>query len=513
MKKTHIGQTRAERGGRQVIAGAAPADAAMEFKLIPRGDIDPSKTNPRKHFDEDYLQQLAASIREKGIVEPLVVRPKGKRFELVVGECRHRAAVIAQLEELPCVVRELTVEQAMEIQIIENLHRQDLTPLEEAAGFRALIKTNPDKHSATTLAARVGKSPSWVWDLMKLLDLIPEAKKLLDEGLMTVNHAIPIARLTPAQQNRVITNGLFVSETASLKFDDDPEKVPGKYDQLKAKTVRELAQWIALYIRFDVKHAAAAAPLLFETTAEKVDEAAALPGRGKKVVAITRLSYVQPEAKDESDKTFLDGRWLRADGTKKTTHVYPNKWVDSPECNNSVMGVVVVGSGQGEAFKVCIAREKCEIHWGKEIKAKAAREKKSARGKGSTRRATAESKWEAQQRRDQAQRQKREERFKVFGPALKKATLEKLSALPANLPKAVFQKLLKENRLPKDTKPLKLALALVTQDVKGEFSFLNSYRENSMTEWARALGVNVKALEPREAKAQTSGAKQAKPKK
>jgi ParB/RepB/Spo0J family partition protein len=511
--KTHTGASRAQRGGKQVVNhGAAASDA--DYKLIPTLDVVPSKTNPRKHYDETKLLELAASVAEKGIIEPLIVRTlKGRpgKFEIVAGERRHRAAKIATLASIPCLVRTLNDGQAREIQLIENLFRTDLTPLEEAAGFRALIDTNPDKHSATTIAARIGKSPQWVWDLMKLLDLVPEGKKLLDEELITLNHAIPIARLKPEQQNRVITSGLFVDEHASFKFDDDQahDKAPGKYDRLKAKTVREVTEWIARYIRFDVKHAAQAVPLQFEEVAAKVEEAAVLPGRGKKVIAITRLSYVQPEAKDESDKTFLDGRWARADGSAKTTFAPPNKWVDSPECEHSVMGVVVVGPGQGEAFKVCIAREKCEVHWAKEIKKKTANASlKKAGSSGAAGKATKKPQWQIDQERAEELRRKRDERFSVFGPALKKATIEKLEKLPPVLPKAVFAELLKDLQLPKTTKPANLGRALLTLRVKNQFSFMNAHHEPSMVRWAKALRVNVKACEPKkEKKVQTAGAK------
>lgn len=478
---------------------------ANTFKQIARANIVLSKTNPRKHFNQDELRELAASIAEKGIIEPLIVRPKSKsQFELVVGERRYRAAAIAHVTDFPCVVRELSDQAAMDIQIIENLQRKDLTPLEEATAFRALIKSQPDKHSAGSIAARVGKSASWVWDVMKLLDLVPEARKLLDEGRISVNHAIPIARLTPEQQKRVIDpdhGGLFVYEHARhLDFEGNgKEKKTGKYNELKAVSVRELNQWLNDHVRFDAKRAAQAAPLEFEPVTERLEEAAARPGRGKKVIAITREHFVQRSARDQSERTFGPRSWKRADGIKQTTEQgYPPKWIDSPRCEHSVMGCVVVGQGQGEAFEVCIARDRCRVHWGKEIREKAKRQ--NLRDSGKT--AAAESKREAQEQRHRDQEQQREERWKVFGPALKKATFAALDKLPANLPKPLYQKLLTSLQLPKDTKAAELARAIVRRDVRDQFSWLGQYHEPEMISWAKALGVDVKGCEPKSSKEQ-----------
>lgn len=476
------------------------------FKQIPRDFIRPSKTNPRKHFDQTYIEQLAASIADKGIVEPLVVRhakKKGDGYEIVVGECRYRAAGIAKLADLPCIVQDLTDEQAMEIQIIENLHRKDLTPLEEAAGFRALVKSNPDKHSAATIGTRVGKSARWVWDIMKLADLIPEAKQLLDQGIISVNHAIPISRLTELQQAKVIhpqRGGLFTHDNA-FDFSTRSDKTD-PYSSVKPVTVRELNKWIAQNIRFDVDAAAKAAPFQFEEMAEEIAKATEQPGRGKKVVPITRETYVRPEAKDPTGaRTYGPQSWRRADGTKGTTpYGYPTKWKDSPECEHSILGTVVTGPGQGETFKVCIARDKCTVHWGTEIREKARRAKQNTKTKSTP---AKKSSWEIDNERREAAREKAQERWKTFGPALRKATEEKLQALTANVPKHIFQKLLKDLGLPKATQPADVVRALVIQKVANTFRNSNGsyypgeYWEKQMVEWANAIGVNVAALEPK----------------
>jgi ParB family chromosome partitioning protein len=486
-----------------MVQAAATLEKTADFKLVPIANITPSKTNPRTHFNQEYLQQLGDSIAEKGIIEPLIVRPLGAKLEIVAGECRYRSAGLAGLSHLPCLVRSLTDEQALEIQIIENLHRKDLTPLEEASGFRALIKTNPDKHSATTIAARIGKSPTWVWDLMKLLDLVPEAKKLLEAGRMTVNHAILIARLKPDEQKRVIDpddGGLFVGESSLFGDNDDEEDAKDVYADLKPVTVRELQAHIAQHIRFDPHKAAKAAPLLFEEVAQKVDEASAKPGRGKKVISITHNYHVQEDARDPSDRTYSTVSWRRADGTKGTTPdpAHYGKFIDSPKCDYSVLGVVVVGKGYGEAFDVCIARDKCKLHWGKEIAAKAKSQKERlANGHRESLKSDARETAAQKRRREEAEIDNKAQKAALS--SIRKAALAKLETLPQKLPKPVFDRLVEILRdetglrtkkgLTQENLVYTLAIDTAKQDLN------DSYWDDQVIAWAEALGVDVKKLQ------------------
>lgn len=394
------------------------------YERLPLTQIVASKTNPRTHFPEDYIAQLAQSLLDKGCVEPIVVRPldvlkavgrhpeaaakNGAKFEIVAGECRFRAATLAKLTHLPSVIRAYSDEQVLELQLIENLHRKDLTPLEQARGYRRLIDTNPDKHSAESIATRIGMSPAWVWDRMKLNDLIPEAKRLLEQERMSVGHAILIARQKPEDQARIIDpkplqnerygQGIGLWTTDHARFDlDDAERKQDKYAELKPVSVRELEAWIRDHIRFDVTHAAKAQPLAFEETAAKVQEAAAEPGRGKKVIAITHEYRVADDARDESERTFGSQSWKRADGKEK-----------SKTCDYSVLGLVVAGEGQGESFRVCVARDKCLVHFGAVIREKERNAKLRASGKvkqAAAREAKQRETWQEQERkRQEAQR-------------------------------------------------------------------------------------------------------------
>lgn len=522
----------------------AQASTLPDFKQLPFDLLDPSKTNPRKNFPPTYITELAGSIREKGILEPLLVRKKKNgRYEIIAGECRYRAnkqglaeatkesqdrsiepakqalaaEQAARLKLVPCLVRQISDPDALEIQAMENIHRMDLTPLEEAQAYRNLINTKPDKHSATTIATRVGKSPSWVWDIMKLLDLVPDAKKLLERGKMTVNHAIPIARLTPDQQKLVIDphserGGLFTGDHGLFDEDDPNEKDP--WSDMKARSVRELNAWINHHIRFDVKQAAKAAPLEFEEVAAKVEVAAAKPGRGNKVIAITYDYQVHPDAKSD-ERVYTERSWKRADGSKGTTSGgYGKKMVDSPTCGHSVLGTVVAGRDRGQAFEVCIAKEKCTVHYGPELKAKAKRLKeKETQAKGGKPKKAHVDKWELDQQRQREQRQREEALFVATIGPLRKAVQEKLDVLPEKLSRAQFAEILRTLSLPKDTKPVQLGQAILTLHVKHSLRRDWSGALGSQKQWALLLGVNVKAIETQAkakvkevaAKVQTSG--------
>lgn len=388
------------------------ARTAERFAQIALAQLSESPHNPRTHFDETKLVELADSIRQKGIVEPLVVRqnpgPFGTRkdFEIVAGARRFRAAQLAGLETVPCIVRAYSDEDVLEIFVIENLRRDDLSPLEQARGFKQLLQTNADRFSVATIASKVGMSPAWVWDRIKLLDLVPEAQDLLEQGRITTGHAIVLARLKPADQERAIdlrNNALFTQTIRGLDFDGDRDlaEPESPYDDAKPVSIREFEAWVARHVRFDVEHAAKAQPLAFESLAEQVEQAQQTPGRGKKVIPITFEYQLHPDAKDESERTYGVQSWRRADGRE-----------DAPTCEHSVLGVVVAGPKQGSAFEVCIARDRCDTHFGAEIKAK----KKAAklRAKGDTTGATKvekrqEQSWERQER-------ERKERAALWNP-------------------------------------------------------------------------------------------------
>jgi len=168
-----------------------------------------SKTNPRKHFDEAALQELAESIGKHGVLQPILVRPNGAdgSYELVAGERRWRAAKLAKLERIPATVRELADAEVLEIQVIENLQRADLHPLEEAEGYEALMKCqHADGHAYTAdeIAAKVGKSRSYVYQRLKLTALTPKAREAFYAGQLDASKALLVARVPADLQEEVL---------------------------------------------------------------------------------------------------------------------------------------------------------------------------------------------------------------------------------------------------------------------------------------------------------------------
>jgi ParB/RepB/Spo0J family partition protein len=186
---------------------AAPP-VVSSIQDIPLAKIHESKTNPRKQWDDGKLAELAENIRQHGVLQPILVRPlpegEAGMHELVAGARRFRASKIAKRQSIPATVRELTDAQALELQVIENVQRVDVHPLDEAQGYAALIQLQPNTYSVETIATRVGRSPAYVSGRLRLIQLIPEAKQAFYEDKLTVAHAFEVARLQPSDQRRAL---------------------------------------------------------------------------------------------------------------------------------------------------------------------------------------------------------------------------------------------------------------------------------------------------------------------
>lgn len=196
----------------------APAQAAHRADLmVPVEQVQPNPDQPRRTFDQAALDELAASIAEKGIIQPLIVRKiDADIFEIVAGERRWRAAQMAKLHEVPVVVRDYNDTEVLEIAIIENIQRSDLNPVDEAAGYRQLM--DRFGHTQEQLATALGKSRSHIANLMRLLLLPDEVRNYLISGALTIGHAralighdqaVPLAR-------EIIQRKLSVRETEKL---------------------------------------------------------------------------------------------------------------------------------------------------------------------------------------------------------------------------------------------------------------------------------------------------------
>lgn len=168
-------------------ADPGDGDAMAILRDIPVGDITPNPNQPRVHFDEESLAELTASIQQLGVLQPILVRPVAAGFELVAGERRWRAAGRAGLAMIPAVVRATDDLMSVEQALVENLHRQDLTPLEEAAAYQQLVEDFDLTHEQ--LADRVGKSRSAITNTLRLLGLPPAIQHLLADGKLSAGHA------------------------------------------------------------------------------------------------------------------------------------------------------------------------------------------------------------------------------------------------------------------------------------------------------------------------------------
>ena len=168
-------------------AGSSPA-VVSGINHVPHTRLYPGQFQPRTHFDEGALTELAESIQKNGIMQPIIVRPgSGSKLEIVAGERRWRASKLAGLETVPVIIREISNKQALELALVENIQRRDLTPLEEAQGYQRLIEEFD--YTQEELAGTVGKSRSHIANLLRLLGLPDEVKMMLDKGEITMGHA------------------------------------------------------------------------------------------------------------------------------------------------------------------------------------------------------------------------------------------------------------------------------------------------------------------------------------
>jgi ParB family transcriptional regulator, chromosome partitioning protein len=180
-------KTRGMGKGLAAILAASPKEEPEELRRVPVGLIGPNPHQPRRHFDEESLTALAASLEERGVLQPVLVRPlPGGRYELIAGERRWRAAQLAGLEQIPAVVRHHDDAASVELAVIENMAREDLNPLEEARACLALV----DELGLTRedVGRRVGRSRVAVSNLIRLLDLPDEALELLERGELSEGH-------------------------------------------------------------------------------------------------------------------------------------------------------------------------------------------------------------------------------------------------------------------------------------------------------------------------------------
>jgi ParB family chromosome partitioning protein len=228
-------------------ASDAPTRVPIEF-------LEPSPLQPRRAFGEGELAALADSIRAKGVMQPLLVRPVpdgGARYEIVAGERRWRAAQLAGLHELPVLVRPLSDAETLEVALIENIQRQDLSPLEEAEGYRRLI--DDFGHTQEALATALGKSRSHIANLLRLLGLPGPVRVMLEQGDLSAGHARALlgAQNPEALAGAVVAKGLNVRQTEALVRRDGTKATRARPIERDANTIdleRDLSSRLGLEV-------------------------------------------------------------------------------------------------------------------------------------------------------------------------------------------------------------------------------------------------------------------------
>lgn len=214
-----------------------------DINFIEIDEIAPNESQPRKTFNKEKLEELARSIKTHGVIQPIVVRKQGSHYEVVAGERRWRAARIAGLSEVPCIVRELTDEQNMLVAIIENVQREDLNPIEEARGIRAMIEDY--ELTQDEVAKAVSKSRPYITNALRMLKLPDAVLDMVSAGKLSAGHARAILSAKEEEQTEIAkhveTKGLSVREAEKLSkkgvsFD---RKKPGKHPTKNA-AVRQI---------------------------------------------------------------------------------------------------------------------------------------------------------------------------------------------------------------------------------------------------------------------------------
>ncbi len=310
---------------------AAEARVLGEYRLVE--DFFPSPLNPRKHFDKTKMEELVESVRAKGIIEPLVAREAKGKLEIVAGERRYKAAKTVGLEELPVVIRQLTDVETLEIMVIENGQRDDLHPLEEAEGFRRLMKEDP-AYTPAAVAAKVGKSVRYVQQRMALGRLLPAAQKAFLDDDITAGHADLISRLSEDDQ------------AAALKA-----CFSGLYGDDRARgclSIQQLDHWIEANVRLELTVDDPQMAFLPELTdaLAKTDPAT--------LIAVAS-GYIPENQRKQVLGNALPNDAYRAVRTK------------SDRCTHAQHAVIVIGAGRGTFIDICTAKTECKKHWKWEI--------------------------------------------------------------------------------------------------------------------------------------------------
>ena len=364
----------------------ATATIANEYCNLSLQELRESPTNPRQHFEENALRELAESIKTQGVLSPILVRslPESfpEHFEIVTGARRFRAAQLAGLDAVPVRIVSLSDNEALEVQVVENLQRSEIHPLDEARGFRALLQLGSGTYDIHKIAAKIGKTPNYVATRLKLTELVSEvAEAFLQDGL-SVGHALLIAKLPDAMQKEAL-NQAYASAWGD-----------GKHERV-LKPIASLQAWIEQHVFLQLdkvpfpKDDATLVPeagsclecpkrtgfnkLLFPDTRrdsctdpdcfnKKLDQHVV-----RQIEATPKLVQISTAwGKSQSEIVLGRGRYVPiviASERKNGKQVRP----ENVHCKSAVKAIVVDGVEKGQTVRVC-ADPKCSTHFPAETK-------------------------------------------------------------------------------------------------------------------------------------------------
>lgn len=229
-----------------VSTASSPEEEKDGTLMVKLSKVEPNREQPRKNFDEDSLQELAESLKQFGMLQPILVQNRGDYYEIIAGERRWRAAKIAGLKEVPVIVRELTDQEIVEISLIENIQREDLNPIEEAQAYKRLLTEFHLKQDE--VAERVSKSRTAVTNSMRLLKLCDEVQKMVVDDMISTGHARALISIEDPEEQYLIAKKIFdeklsVREVEKLVKDlHKPPKPPKEENKTLQAIYQEISE-------------------------------------------------------------------------------------------------------------------------------------------------------------------------------------------------------------------------------------------------------------------------------
>lgn len=318
-----------------VTLAAQPGDGTVtttpseHLVTLPIPDVRQSSTNPRTTFRPEALDELAASVRAHGVLQPILVRRTDDGWELIAGARRLRAAHLAGLSSIPAHVVTMSDQEAREAQIIENLQREDVHPLDEAEAYERLL-TNDPAYTVEAIAAKIGKSAAYVYGRLTLLRLIPEVREAFRREVITPSHAHKLASV-PAERQPDAFRRCFFNLLAT----------EGEPDRDNLAPMRQLDEWLRTQIALDVHHEDT--KRLLPDLAEQVSDQ---EHTGATLLALSTLTH-HTDVRDP--KPILARSWKLAEGRASCAFARP--------------GVIVLGEDRGRLVRACVEKKRCRKHW------------------------------------------------------------------------------------------------------------------------------------------------------